>query len=103
MNGILIFLPVFGTEQDGYLRDLVEPGKDVEGLHSFWARCLYANRRFLDAAAQTKKAILHATPLAILKLVDESGAMKAGAARRSKGCASASSTAARWSGARSRT
>ena len=78
VNGILVYYPVFGTEQDGYLRDLVEPGKDVEGLHSFWARCLYANRRFLDAA-QTKKAILPCTPLAILKLVDESGAMKAGA------------------------
>jgi methylenetetrahydrofolate dehydrogenase (NADP+)/methenyltetrahydrofolate cyclohydrolase len=59
---------------------LVEPGKDVEGLHSFWARCLYTNRRFLDTA-RTKKAILPCTPLAVMKLLDEAGVAKKGAAR----------------------
>jgi methylenetetrahydrofolate dehydrogenase (NADP+)/methenyltetrahydrofolate cyclohydrolase len=80
VHGILIYYPVFGTEQDGYLRDLVAPEKDVEGLHTFWARCLYSNRRFLDDA-KTKKAILPCTPLAILKLLDEAGAARVGAAR----------------------
>ncbi|MET0390810.1 MAG: bifunctional methylenetetrahydrofolate dehydrogenase/methenyltetrahydrofolate cyclohydrolase, partial [Polyangiales bacterium] len=55
-----------------YLRDLVDPGKDIEGLHSTWARALYENRRFIDAA-KTKKAILPCTPLAILKLVEAAG------------------------------
>jgi methylenetetrahydrofolate dehydrogenase (NADP+)/methenyltetrahydrofolate cyclohydrolase len=80
VHGILVYYPVFGTQQDGYLRDLVEAGKDIEGLHSFWARCLYANRRFLDAA-RTKKAILPCTPLAILKLLDAAGASRPGTAR----------------------
>jgi methylenetetrahydrofolate dehydrogenase (NADP+)/methenyltetrahydrofolate cyclohydrolase len=76
VHGIFIYYPVFGTEQDAYLRDLVDPGKDVEGLHSFWARCLYANRRFVDGA---RKAILPCTPLAILKLLDVAGASRVGA------------------------
>jgi methylenetetrahydrofolate dehydrogenase (NADP+)/methenyltetrahydrofolate cyclohydrolase len=80
VHGILVYYPVFGTEHDGYLRDLVEPGKDIEGLHPFWARCLYENRRFLDEA-HTQKAILPCTPLAILKLLDAAGA-SAGAAPR---------------------
>jgi methylenetetrahydrofolate dehydrogenase (NADP+)/methenyltetrahydrofolate cyclohydrolase len=80
VHGMLIYYPVFGTEQDVYLRDLVDPGKDIEGLHSFWARCLYANRRFLDPE-ETKKAILPCTPLAILKLLDAAGASRIGEAR----------------------
>ncbi|HTV22044.1 MAG TPA: bifunctional methylenetetrahydrofolate dehydrogenase/methenyltetrahydrofolate cyclohydrolase [Polyangiaceae bacterium] len=69
VHGVLIYYPVFGTEQDRYLRDSVDPGKDIEGLHSFWSRCLYENRRFIDAA-ETKKAILPCTPLAVLKLLE---------------------------------
>jgi methylenetetrahydrofolate dehydrogenase (NADP+)/methenyltetrahydrofolate cyclohydrolase len=80
VHGILVYYPVFATEQDAYLRDLIRPGKDIEGLHSFWARCLYENRRFLDEA-KTKKAILPCTPLAILKLLDAAGAGAPGSAR----------------------
>jgi methylenetetrahydrofolate dehydrogenase (NADP+)/methenyltetrahydrofolate cyclohydrolase len=76
VHGIIVYYPVFATEHDAYLRDLVEPGKDIEGLHSFWARCLYENRRFLDES-KTKKAILPCTPLAILKLLDAAGASDA--------------------------
>lgn len=77
VHGVLIYYPVFGTEQDQYLRDSVLPGKDIEGLHSFWSRCLYENRRFIDAE-QTKKAILPCTPLAILKLLEAAGAFVPG-------------------------
>jgi methylenetetrahydrofolate dehydrogenase (NADP+) / methenyltetrahydrofolate cyclohydrolase len=76
VHGIIVYYPVFGTEHDTYLRDLVEPSKDVEGLHSFWARCLYTNRRFIDGAGR-KKAILPCTPLAILKLLEAAGAFAA--------------------------
>ena len=72
VHGIMVYYPIFGTEHDAYLRDLVDPGKDVEGLHSTWARHLYENRRFVDAA-RTKKAILPCTPLAIVKLVEAAG------------------------------
>ncbi|HEY3593225.1 MAG TPA: bifunctional methylenetetrahydrofolate dehydrogenase/methenyltetrahydrofolate cyclohydrolase [Polyangiaceae bacterium] len=75
VHGLIVYYPIFGTEQDGYLRDWVDPSKDIEGLHSFWARCLYENRRFLDAE-EKKKAILPCTPLAILKLLEAAGAFQ---------------------------
>lgn len=77
VHGIMVYYPIFGTEQDAYLRDTVDPSKDIEGLHTFWARCLYGNLRFLDAA-KTKKAILPCTPLAVLKLVEAAGFFGAG-------------------------
>ncbi len=80
IHGIFIFYPIFGTGQDRYLRDLVKPEKDVEGLNTLWLRCLHENRRFLDAA-RTKKTILPCTPLAILKLLDAAGAMSQPAPR----------------------
>lgn len=73
VDGIIVYYPVFGTEQDRYLRDLVDPMKDIEGLHSHWARALYENRRFVDEA-QTRKAIVPCTPLAVIKLVEAAGA-----------------------------
>jgi len=73
VDGIIVYYPVFGTQQDHYLRDLVDPMKDIEGLHSHWARALYENRRFVDEA-RTRKAIVPCTPLAILKLLDAAGA-----------------------------
>jgi methylenetetrahydrofolate dehydrogenase (NADP+)/methenyltetrahydrofolate cyclohydrolase len=73
VHGIMVYYPVFGTQQDSYLRDTVDPAKDIEGLHSYWARCLHENRRFIDAA-RTKKAILPCTPLAIVKLIEAAGA-----------------------------
>jgi 5,10-methylene-tetrahydrofolate dehydrogenase/methenyl tetrahydrofolate cyclohydrolase len=75
VHGLIVYYPIFGTEQDRYLRDLVDPGKDIEGLHSFWARCLYENRRFLDVD-EKKKAILPCTPLAILKLLEAAGSFQ---------------------------
>jgi len=72
VHGILVYYPIFGGAADGWMRELVDPRKDVEGLHSFWARCLYENRRFVDPA-RTMKAILPCTPLAILKLLGAAG------------------------------
>ncbi len=77
VHGMMVYYPVFGTERDGYLRDTVAPEKDIEGLHSYWARSLYENRRFLDAD-KSKKAILPCTPLAILKLIEAAGAFSPG-------------------------
>lgn len=84
VHGILIYYPVFGTEHDQYLRDSVAPGKDIEGLHSYWSRCLYENRRFIDEA-RTRKAILPCTPLAVLKLLEEAGAFSDTRARPLEG------------------
>ena len=72
----MIYYPVFGQRpcfhggsQDDYLRDLVSPYKDIEGLCHFYRRSLYRNRRFVDSAG-TQKCILPCTPLAIVKVLE---------------------------------
>ncbi|MET0286494.1 MAG: bifunctional methylenetetrahydrofolate dehydrogenase/methenyltetrahydrofolate cyclohydrolase [Polyangiales bacterium] len=77
VHGILVYYPIAGAA-DGWLRELVDPRKDIEGLHSYWARCLYENRRFVDAE-RTRQAILPSTPLAVHKLLEAAGAFGAGA------------------------
>ena len=77
VHGIFIYYPIFGTQQDTYLRDRVSPQKDVEGLHPFWATSLYANRRYVDEG-RTQKAILPCTPLAIVKLLEAAGVSLSG-------------------------
>jgi methylenetetrahydrofolate dehydrogenase (NADP+)/methenyltetrahydrofolate cyclohydrolase len=72
VHGIIIYYPVFGSSQDDYIKDVVKPEKDVEGLHTFWTRKLYHNDRYVDAA-KIKKALLPCTPLAIVKLLEISG------------------------------
>lgn len=69
VHGIIVYYPIFGGEQDRYLKDLVDVRKDIEGLNSFWARKLYHNDRYVDAD-RTKKAILPCTPLAVIKLLE---------------------------------
>lgn len=78
VHGIFVYYPIRGGEHDRWLRELVDPRKDVEGLHSFWSRCLYENRRFVDPA-RSKRTVLPCTPLAILKLLDSSGVTNPGA------------------------
>ena len=41
VHGLMVYYPIFGTEQDVYLRDVVAPSKDIEGLHPIWSRLLY--------------------------------------------------------------
>jgi 5,10-methylene-tetrahydrofolate dehydrogenase/methenyl tetrahydrofolate cyclohydrolase len=69
VHGIIVYYPIFGGEQDRYLKDLVDVRKDIEGLNSFWARKLYHNERYIDLG-HTKKAILPCTPLAVIKLLE---------------------------------
>ena len=72
VDGVFIYYPVMDGLGDRWLRELVDPRKDVEGLHSFWSRLLYENQRFVDPD-QTVRAILPCTPLAIVKLLDHAG------------------------------
>lgn len=78
VHGIFLYYPILGLAQDRWLRELVDPRKDVEGLHSFWSRCLYENRRYIDTG-HTKRAVLPCTPLAVLKLLEEAGVGRPGA------------------------
>jgi methylenetetrahydrofolate dehydrogenase (NADP+)/methenyltetrahydrofolate cyclohydrolase len=74
VHGIIVYYPIFTAERDGYIKDLVDHRKDIEGLNAFWARKLYHDERYVDVAA-TKKAILPCTPLAIVKLLEAAGCM----------------------------
>ncbi|SCZ90204.1 BZ3500_MvSof-1268-A1-R1_Chr1-3g01838 [Microbotryum saponariae] len=100
VHGIMVYYPIFGPRQDGYLQQAVSPLKDVEGLnftcpdlHYTRLFSLYHNTRFIDPrkialaaqvvsppAASTSgsgptepelvKAILPCTPLAIVKTLE---------------------------------
>lgn len=72
VDGIFLYYPLTDRAGDRWLRELVDPRKDVEGLHSFWSRLLYENRRFVDDD-RTQRAILPCTPLAILKMLQHAG------------------------------
>ena len=72
VHGLLVYYPVFGTQQDSWVKDLIDPGKDVEGLCTTWLRRLYENVR-TDTHDPRKKAVLPCTPLAILKLLQDAG------------------------------
>ena len=66
-HGVLVYYPIFGVERDNFLKDLVDPRKDIEGLSTYWLRRLYTNDR---TDPDGHKAILPCTPLAIIKLLD---------------------------------
>lgn len=92
VHGIMVYYPIFGPRQDGYLQQAVSPLKDVEGLNFTWLFSLYHNARFIDprklavtasvlaadapAASMSDKdgslvkAILPCTPLAIVKSLE---------------------------------
>jgi methylenetetrahydrofolate dehydrogenase (NADP+)/methenyltetrahydrofolate cyclohydrolase len=72
VDGVFLYYPLTDPAEDRWLRELVDPRKDVEGMHSFWSRLLYENRRYVDDA-HSFRAILPCTPLGILKLLDEAG------------------------------
>ncbi|KXN89431.1 Methylenetetrahydrofolate dehydrogenase [NAD(+)] [Leucoagaricus sp. SymC.cos] len=60
VDGIMVYFPIFGPQQDHYLQQIVSPLKDVEGLHFKFHYNLYHNIRFLDP-----KSLLSATPTTI--------------------------------------
>jgi len=73
IHGIFIYFPIFGNQQDDYLRNLVDFTKDVEAGSQFWTRKLYANERNIEFDGALKKSVLPCTPLAIVKLLVELG------------------------------
>ena len=72
IHGIFIYFPVFHSEQDSYLRNLVDYRKDIEAGSIYWTRKLYNNDRLVDGDP-SRKALLPCTPLAIVKLLVEIG------------------------------
>ena len=72
VDGVFLYYPLADPIEDRWLRELVDPRKDVEGMHSYWSRLLYENRRYVDDNGALR-AILPCTPLGILKLLDAAG------------------------------
>jgi methylenetetrahydrofolate dehydrogenase (NADP+) / methenyltetrahydrofolate cyclohydrolase len=77
VHGIFIYYPVWNDPRDAEFRDLLSPRKDVEGLTSYWIRKLYANERY-DGDSNQYKAILPCTPLAIIKILEQTDAFMPG-------------------------
>lgn len=73
VNGIMVYFPVFGDNQDQYLQQLISTEKDVEGLNFMYYHNLYHNVRFLDAPTNEQKLILPCTPLAMVKILEYLG------------------------------
>ncbi|GMM31141.1 methylenetetrahydrofolate dehydrogenase (NAD(+)) [Martiniozyma asiatica (nom. inval.)] len=73
INGMIVYFPVFGNQQDQYLQQCVSIHKDVEGLNFKYISNMYHNTRFLDEY-KTMKSILPCTPLAVVKILEYIGA-----------------------------
>jgi methylenetetrahydrofolate dehydrogenase (NADP+)/methenyltetrahydrofolate cyclohydrolase len=71
IHGIFIYFPIFGNQQDAYLRNLVHFSKDVEAGSQYWTQKLYTNERYARIGDVLKKAVLPCTPLAVIKLLLE--------------------------------
>lgn len=84
-HGVFIYFPVFHSQQDSYLRNLVDYRKDIEAGSHYWVRKLYANDRFAITGDPSKKALLPCTPLAIIKMLTEVGIYKEGVERPVEG------------------
>ncbi len=74
VTGVIVYYPIFGGTRDAFLRGILSPEKDVEGLHPDWLEKLYSNVRRVGPNFE-HKAILPCTPLAVIKLLDASGVM----------------------------
>lgn len=74
LHGIFVYFPVFHSQQDNYLRNLVDFRKDIEAGSMYWVKKLYANDRFAINGDPTRKALLPCTPLAVIKMLTEVGA-----------------------------
>ncbi|KAF7432706.1 hypothetical protein PC9H_004648 [Pleurotus ostreatus] len=94
IDGIMVYYPIFGVQQDHYLQQIVSPFKDVEGLNFKFHYNLYHNIRFIQPQSLnqasstlpvgvevnteipppgTVKSILPCTPLAIVKCLEHVG------------------------------
>ncbi|KAF8592664.1 NAD(P)-binding protein [Ramaria rubella] len=94
VDGIMVYYPIFGRQQDHYLQQIVSPFKDVEGLHFKFHYNLYHNIRFIQPSSLTSsvahttettdhtperpppgtvKSIIPCTPLAVVKCLEHIG------------------------------
>ncbi len=70
ISGILIFYPMGASIPDEDLMDLINPLKDVEGLHSLNLGYLIKYKKFLNSG-QPEKCVVPATAKAVVKTLQE--------------------------------
>uniref|UniRef100_D8PQY8 Methylenetetrahydrofolate dehydrogenase n=1 Tax=Schizophyllum commune (strain H4-8 / FGSC 9210) TaxID=578458 RepID=D8PQY8_SCHCM len=70
VDGIMVYFPIFGSQQDHYLQQVVSPLKDVEGLHFKFHYNLYHK---YTPPPGTFKSIIPCTPLAVVKTLEHAG------------------------------
>ncbi|WFD31523.1 methylenetetrahydrofolate dehydrogenase (NAD(+)) [Malassezia sp. CBS 17886] len=100
IDGVMVYYPIFGGRQDTYLQQIVDPRKDVEGLHFYYCWNMYHNVRWIQPSqlgnapgttSETElqklhpamvdgsvppgfgKSILPCTPLAVVKALEAVG------------------------------
>ncbi|KAH7905840.1 hypothetical protein BJ138DRAFT_1175102 [Hygrophoropsis aurantiaca] len=94
VDGIMVYYPIFGGQQDHYLQQIVSPLKDVEGLNFKFHYNLYHNIRFIEPKSLTSslpssgthipgkddtpppgtvKSIIPCTPLGVVKCLEHIG------------------------------
>eukprot|EP01134_Creolimax_fragrantissima_P007918 CFRG7918T1 len=74
VDGIMVYYPVFGDEQDSYLRNSVDVKKDVEALCHTYRSNMYHNIRTLKLpSGHLAKSLLPCTPGAIVKILEYVG------------------------------
>lgn len=73
VHGMFVYYPVFGGEQDVFVRNLVDFRKDIEALNFYWLKKLYADDRYAVAGDTIRKAILPCTSVGILKILSHIG------------------------------
>ncbi len=73
VHGIFVYYPVFGGEQDVFVRNLVDFRKDIEALNFYWLKKLYANDRYAVFGDNTRKAVLPCTSVGIFKILSHVG------------------------------
>ncbi|KIJ69799.1 hypothetical protein HYDPIDRAFT_171779 [Hydnomerulius pinastri MD-312] len=61
VDGIMVYYPIYGGQQDHYLQQIVSPLKDVEGLNFKFHYNLYHNIRFIEPKSLTS-SIPSSTP-----------------------------------------
>ena len=85
VQGIMVYYPIFGNEQDRYLKDLVDYRKDIEGLSAYWIEKLYENERLVREGERSGKAVVPCTALSVIKVLEANGAYGASGTRPAEG------------------
>jgi len=76
VDGIMVYYPIFGGQQDHYLQQVVSPFKDVEGLHFKFHYNLYHNIRFIEPQSLLSSVMPSGSPFPISEIEPPPGMVK---------------------------